>query len=248
MNEIRHRLRSAHLGNERDVWIRPPLDGVAAEVLLVFLDAELYRDRVKSHEIVDALEAAGDVPPAWVVHVSHHSVDARWVECPCHPPFASFVIAELMPWLADLHPETRALRERVLIGLSYTGLAASFVALQPDQPFTTVISQSGSYWWEDGWLTRHYAALPVARPVRFHLEVGDRETQAPVRHKEDLVQTTAQIDAVRAFRDALLDRGYEVHYSEFDGGHECGAWARTLPAALRWATRSAMPPERAGSR
>lgn len=238
MSESRHRLPSAHLDNERDIWVRLPAAGTTAEVLLVFLDAELYRERVGSPAIVDSLEASGHIPPAIVVHVSHASTEARWLECPCHPPFAAFVIDELMPWLARQHPEVARCTERVLIGLSYTGLAASFVALQPSSPFTSVISQSGSYWSDDEWLTREYASRPPTRPVRHHVEVGRRETQTQVRHKEDVLQVASQRDAVHRFRDTLERCGYVVNFHEFDGGHEFDWWRRTLPDALCWAMRS----------
>src|SRR5690606_18852596 len=135
------------------------------------------------------------------------SEDARWVECPCHPPFAAFVLEELLPWIEARFPETARARERVLIGQSYTGLAASYVALVGGGRFSRVISQSGSYWSRGEWLTEQFAALPEALPVAFHLTVGARETQTNVQHREDLVQEVAQIDALQRFRDALLERG-----------------------------------------
>lgn len=46
MTEQLHQFRSEHLGNERRVWIRPPVDGQTARRLVVFLDAELYREKV----------------------------------------------------------------------------------------------------------------------------------------------------------------------------------------------------------
>lgn len=205
----------------------------------MFLDGELYRDRLGSPALVEALEAAGEIAPALVVHVSHASLAARWVECPCHPPFARFVLEELMPWLETVAPTMKGCRARVLIGLSYTGLAASFVALQPGSPFTTVISQSGSYWWNNEWLTGASARLRAARPLRFLLEVGSRETQVDIEHKEDVHQAISQIDGVRRFRDAMAAAGHAVSYAEFDGGHEFDAWRRTLPAALRRAAPAA---------
>jgi enterochelin esterase family protein len=237
--ETRHRLASGHLANERDIWIRQPVDGRTAGTLLVFLDAEFHRERMGSPAITAELQASGDLGPALCVDVSCGSLEARWVECPCHAPFARFLIDEFMPWLVARHPEAACCGERVLIGLSYTGLAASHVAHQPDHPFTTVISQSGSYWHGDGQLARDYAARPAARPARHFLTVGRRETQTNVQHREDVLQRIAQIDGVRAFRDVLVSHGHAVEYREFDGAHEFDWWRRMLPEALRWA---ATPP------
>jgi enterochelin esterase family protein len=202
---------------------------------VVFLDAELYRDRVGTPAIVESLETEKEICPAWCVYVSHATPAARWIECECHAPFAAFVRDELMPWLEKLHPEIRACDERVLAGLSYTGLATSFVAKHAGSMFSTVISQSGSYWWDDCRLVRNFAALQSPLPVRFHLDVGRRETQENVQHKEDVLQVISQIEGVRRFRDALLATGHEVNYHEFEGGHDFACWKETLPLALRWA-------------
>jgi S-formylglutathione hydrolase FrmB len=82
-------------------------------------------------------------------------------------------------------------------------------------------------------------------PPAFYLDVGLRETDAPVRHNPDLVQEVSQIDGVRAFRDALTAKGAQVMYVEFDGTHDFEAWKKTLPDALKWALprASARPTE-----
>jgi enterochelin esterase-like enzyme len=87
MSEDTYRLHSAILQNERTIWIRRPAEGVEAESLLVFLDAELYRDRVGAPQIVDGLQQSREIPPCLTVFVSHESVGSRWIECPCHAPF-----------------------------------------------------------------------------------------------------------------------------------------------------------------
>ncbi len=64
MTESTFRLRSAHLGNERTIWIRPPVDCRPAQRLVVFLDAELYRDKVDAVEVIEGLEAEPAFPSA----------------------------------------------------------------------------------------------------------------------------------------------------------------------------------------
>jgi enterochelin esterase family protein len=233
--ETEHRLRSARLGNERSIWIRPPCDGSRCEDLVVFFDAELYRNKVGAAEIVEAFAAEPSTPPTLFVFVSSESIASRWIECPCHPPFVSFVEEELFPWLEKLHPDVATCRRRVAVGLSYTGLAASYIAMTAPGRFTKVVSQSGSYWWNDGWLIEALRRSPVPPTAEFRLEVGRRETQTHVQHKQDVLQVMSQIEGVRRFRDALIEKGHAPTYVEFDGAHECLAWGRALPAALRWA-------------
>src|SRR5690606_5289779 len=126
MKETAAPIRSEFLQNERTIWVREPRDPVAARHVTIFLDGEFYRERVGAGEVIDA--GQDDVADSWFVFVSMHSVEARWVECPCHPPFARFVAEELLPWLEHRHPAMRKVGTRVLAGLSYTRLAAAFVA------------------------------------------------------------------------------------------------------------------------
>lgn len=235
MRETAHRLASTHTGNERTIWVRKPLREATPSRLLIFLDGELYRDRVGAPMILEELEEEADFPATLVAFVSAHSKTARWLECPCHPPFANFIVKELLPWLIAQHPIIGSGCERVIAGLSYTGLAASFIALQAPGRFTKVIAQSGSFWSNDCWLVGEYFRLQAPLPTDFYLDVGKRETQENVRHKEDVLQVVSQIEGVGKFRDMLRAKGHRVHYHEFDGAHDCAAWAQTLPMALRWA-------------
>ncbi len=245
MPETHHLLKSRHLGNERSIWIRRPRDPAAPAQLAVFLDAERYRDpapRMDVLPLLDELTLSGALANTLLVFVSEHSAGARWRECPCHLPFAGFINDELLPWLESLHPGIRTASQRVLIGLSYTGLAAAYVTYHGPGRWTHVISQSGSHWSTDEWLTARYRELTAPLPTRFYLQVGRREMQENVRHREDVLQVVSQIDEVRRFRDALQSTRREVNYVEFDGGHDYAAWRRTLPGALRWALPAPVAP------
>ncbi len=235
VTEKQHTLRSEVLDNERAIWIRKP-DTSAPELdLLVILDAELYRDRVQAPTIIESLFASGDLDNVLVVYVSCVNMDTRWIECPCYPPFAEFVAKELIPFVRSKYPQVADAKERVLAGLSYTGLAASFAALSHDGLFTKVISQSGSYWSNDCWLTKEFEGATLKNPPAFFLDVGDQETQDYVWHKEDVIQTLSQVEGVERFRDMLARNGYEVRFDTFSGGHSAEAWATSLPNALQWA-------------
>jgi enterochelin esterase family protein len=239
-------LCSAHLDNERQIWVRESTEpaGSTAQHMAVFLDGEFYRERVGADAVIDDLYARSQIADSWFVYVSMSSVEARWLECPCYPPFARFVAEELLPPLDERYPAIQAVRQRTLVGLSYTGLATAFVAKEYPGVFQSVISQSGSFWSNDGWLIEQFRTMPQTLPTAFHLDIGRLETQENVLHREDVLQVESQIDAVRRCRDVLLDRGHAVRYVEFDGGHDFAMWRETLPDALRWA----LPIEQSGAR
>ena len=233
MKESHHRFESAHLRNTRSLWIHEPEGPISA--VTVFLDGEFYRERVGAVEVVEAITRQPDLPGTLFVFVSMESIASRWIECACHPPFVRFIDEELFPWLLGAYPALRDARERVVVGLSYTGLAAAYVALAAPDRFTRVVAQSGSFWWNDCWLSAHLDRLQAPPKARFYLDVGKRETAENVRHKEDVLQVVSQIEGVNRFRQALSRRGRAPEYVEFDGGHDFAAWRRTLPGALRWA-------------
>ena len=240
MKETLHTLASVHLNNRRSVWIRPPAQEESATQLVVFLDGELHRDRLGASAAIDDLLAQGEIADSWFVFVSIHSAEARWRECPCYAPFASFIVEEVLPMLERVEPASIAATERTIVGASYSGLAAAFIAAQRPGRFRKVIAQSGSFWSNGAWLTDRIRTLRDPLPTAFYLTVGNRETQRNVRHREDVLQDISQLESVTAFRDALRDRGHKVTYVEHDGFHEFKAWARALPAALQWA----VPPSR----
>jgi enterochelin esterase family protein len=236
MKETQHSLKSVHLANERLVWVREPEH--RATNVTVFLDAELYRDCVGATSIIDDLDSDGNIDRSLFVFVSMECAASRWVECPCYPPFAQFIEEELFPWLEGVYPNALEAKERVIVGLSYTGLAAAYVSMVNPSRFTKVIAQSGSFWSNDCWIIEYFDKLDTKPKTEFYLDVGLRETQDNVLHKEDVFQAVSQIEGVTRFRDALLRHGYQPRYVEFDGGHDFTAWSLTLPDALRWALPS----------
>jgi enterochelin esterase-like enzyme len=239
MKETVLRLNSTYLENERSVWICEPESVSRARDLVVFLDGELYRDRVGALAVIE--EVRGQVADSWFVFVSEKSPEARWLECPCYPPFAGFVGDELLSRLASGYVDFAKIKRRVLAGLSYTGLAAAFVAKEYPLSFQRIITQSGSFWWNDCWLVEEFRRLGQKFPVEFWLDVGTQEIRENVRHREDVVQVVSQIEGVRRFRDALLAQNCVVQYREFEGNHDYASWNRSLVDALKWAVPLSNP-------
>ena len=56
MSETVHTLTSAHLQNERPIWVRPPREPSSARNLAVFLDGGFYREHVDASTVLDALQ------------------------------------------------------------------------------------------------------------------------------------------------------------------------------------------------
>lgn len=176
----------------------------------LFLDAELYLERVRAPELVPGLTCA---------YLSYGEPSDRHIDFVCEDRFSRFLVDELLPWL-DLDVPV------ILCGLSLSGLATAYaVASYPDR-FAGALCQSPSAWWNDEWLVRH--CPPGAKEQRFWVSVGDEEVAENVTHGA-LVQKTSQVDSCRRLAEVL-----ETPLQVFSGGHDPVAWAKELPQALAW--------------
>lgn len=201
---------------------------------VVFLDGEIFRDRVLAPDVVRALYGQRVIPPALSVYVSHGGADARHTDYVCDAVFAHLIADGLVGRIRD---EAPTVCEFVLVGLSLSGLMAAYIATRHPETFRAVICQSPSFWWEGG---RFAAELPAAAKSgpEFWISVGSQETEVGVSHppsgmRQDLTQIAGCCSAVAALRE----KGYGVRYGEYDGGHAPECWREDLALALPWAWR-----------
>jgi enterochelin esterase family protein len=234
-----HRLRSTILDNERRVWVYTPPgytnDGEPYGLLLVF-DGLAYIELVPTPTILDNLLHEGKIPPLVAVIPDSLNQETRSRELPCYQPFVDYLTRELMPWVHEHYHVTSNPAQSVVGGSSFGGLGAAFVGLKAADTFGNVLSQSGSFWWrpdwknpdneaEFEWLAQQYMEQPKL-PVRFYLDVGLLE------HDAGKPGEPSQLLANRHMRDILRTKGYEVHYAEYNGGHEYLCWSGTLADGL----------------
>jgi len=153
------------------------------------------------------------------------------LELPLYKPFADFVATELMPWAYKNFSITKDPHKSVVAGVSYGGLAASFIAFYYSNLFGNVLSQSGSYWRGKNvtdkipWLTEQYKSSSKL-PIRFYLDCGLQETVMRSFGNTNFIQKH------RYFRDVLKSKNYEIYYQEFQSGHDWCGWRKTLPDGL----------------
>ena len=232
-----HTIDSRALSNRRSLWIFGPVNGGAVSNLVVFLDGELFLKHLDALALISRLSAEHELADSLFVFVSMHSQAARLSECSCHPQFARFIAVELIEFMEVIYPGLKEVRQKLLAGVSFSGLAAVFTAGEFPGVFQKIIAQSGSFWWKDCWLIKHLSKMTKPLPSSFYLDVGTGETEVDVEGDptEDTFQSTSQIDSVKQLRYALASQGCRVNYVEFSGGHEAKEWAQTLPGALLWA-------------
>ena len=195
--------------------------------LVVMMGGRAYMNFVSVPATLDNLIVEKRIPSVVAVAVNGSN------DNPCSPEYANFLATELVPWMRSTYHATDNPTQTVIGGSSLGGLTSTCTAINHPDVFGKVLSQSGSYWWkrtfgsrstpdnvaEAEWLTRQIAAMPQV-PVQFFLEVGRME--AP----------DVQLEPNRNMRDALIAKGYAVHYQEFNGNHNYINWRGSFGEGL----------------
>jgi enterochelin esterase family protein len=237
----KHKIASELLKNERNLSVYTPPDYRATGTpyaLLVLFDESAYLNNVPTPVILDNLIAAGKIPPMVAVLIANPSQDARNKELPPNPQFADFLATELLPWVHARYTVTSDPKLTTVAGSSYGGIAATYAGLRHSEVFGNVLCQSGSFWWapdhgggpdvdattETGWLAKEFIRSPKL-PLKFWMDAGVFEV-------DSRGNGGAILEPSRQMRDVLLAKGYDVHYQQFNSGHDYLNWRGTLADGL----------------
>ena len=164
----------------RRVWLLdPPSDG-EPDHFVIFLDGEFYVNQMNAPAIIHDLQCRGHIPRIACAFVSHVDGAARHRDLTCCSDFADFVARDVIRWMHQRHPMVSN-AENLIGGPSLGGLAAAYVALSYPQTFGRCLSQSGSFWWNNEWLTTQVHEGQHSQ-TKFWISVGDQETASGVSH------------------------------------------------------------------
>lgn len=201
--------------------------------LALFLDAEFYVDQMDAPALIGELTASGEIPSIACLFLSNQSAEARHHDYTCSDPFADFLAKDVLPWFMKQTGVTRR-GGHLIAGLSLSGLQSAYTSLCFPDIFSAALCQSGSFWWEDEWFTKHLREL-LPNPGKYWLSVGTKEQGSGLVHPPtDLHQNVNQDDAVHRFAEALSNHGSQVHESVFEGGHATAHWKAEFNDALKW--------------
>jgi enterochelin esterase family protein len=251
----KHTIKSAIQKVDRPFSIYTPANYKAdgpPNALLVLFDGEDLPDDNYQVTTLNNLIAASKIPPTVAVFVENLP-RRRLVDLVANTEFADFMAKELVPWVRSHYNVTKDAKQTVLTGYSAGGLASTYVALRQPEVFGNVLSLSGAYWWsfehnggvcgprcpdsggtggensrdsttEGNFLVKEFLASPKL-PLRFYLAAGtfERDVQGGGGNI---------LEAARHLRDVLRAKGYEVHYQQFNGGHDGVSWRGLLADGL----------------
>lgn len=219
-----NRFHSKILGDARRIWVYTPWnyrnDG-SPHNLLILTDGFEYMN-MGAEIVFNNLINDERIPPMVCVFVE--SKENRYEELTCNEKFSDFLSKELITWIHENYNISKNPKERIVGGVSLGGLAATHIAYKNPHIFGNVLSQSGSYWYENQWLTKEYENNERL-PIKFYLNAGVLED-----HRYD--DEPIMMEVINNMRDVLLNKGYSVAYENFPSGHDYLGWGETLATGL----------------
>jgi len=211
---------STILNNTRKIHIYTPHDyshtSHLQELLIVF-DGNSFINNLSIARTLNYLIHTKEIPSC--IAVAIEPVD-RLEELTYNDKMNIFLTEELLPWIHAKYRVHKDAKHTTIAGFSLGGLAAFYAALQNPHVFGNVLSMSGSvHWKKDGyeniipWIENQISSIDSnAMQPHFYIAAGELENK-PL------------LTANRRLYKALKEKGHQIIYEEFQGGHD-GVWWR----------------------
>ncbi|MFT4221074.1 MAG: DUF3327 domain-containing protein [Microbacterium sp.] len=208
---------AAHAGPDgRTVWVyEPPVPDDAPLPVVIALDGEVWTGPQDLATTVDNLIDDGEIRPALVVMPHSGGPERRWAELGGEGAAAAWIADILLPWVRARWHVSTSPDDVVVAGQSLGGLTALQTALERPDAARCALSQSASLW------ARDLSPLRDAHGARLrvYLEVGAQEWV--------LREPNERLAA------GLAAEGHDVHYVEYNGGHDDACWRGGIADGLR---------------
>jgi len=227
------------------VWMPPHQEGGIAGSIY-FLDGLGYISYAHMPAVLGEMMAQGQIPPLALVFVTppnwEQSGDVnRETEYGLNPVFVEYLAEELVPMIESMYSIGTGPETRLIVGDSYGGLGAHYIGFTRPDVFGLAYSQSGYMSFKNDSLISMFEAS-AKLDLKLALDCGTYETQVgggalPSMENDFLA-------ANRRMKATLLNKGYDIHYSEFPEGHTWGNWRQHLTDILPWFFGSGKPTDR----
>ncbi|EXS22532.1 MULTISPECIES: enterochelin esterase [Acinetobacter] len=198
--------------------------------LIILLDGQLWSRELSIIPEIQHLTDSNKIRPAVYVFVHSLNSQQRQQDYGCHDAFSQALVYELIETLLKEYSFISKI-DITLCGQSLGGLCALHSALLFPTIFTSLILQSGSYWWSDfsnSTLGQKYKgnilellqnrSHPLSKTTQIYISAGTYETDM----RDDALQLYQQLQSFN-----------QVSFHSFSGGHDAVNWRTDLLKALQ---------------
>lgn len=227
-----YNLHSQILKNDRKVYIYKSKAITNQDyITAIFFDGEEYAKLLNIAKVLDILVNQAKLPPIQVVFVAHPSNTERPKELTPNPAYSQFFREELIPWV-DQTLNHRNTQKTVLLGSSLGGLSSAYLALQNPDQISHVIPLSGSFWWQENEPDLPNGMSKIIRekmnqPAQ-HWYISANTYETSRSNNELSILESSPIVAQN-----LKDKGHDVTFKSYVGGHSYAIWQVVLQDALQ---------------
>lgn len=194
--------------------------------VVVLFDGEVWAGQQGIATTLDNLIVSGAIRPCLVVMPDSGGRERRWADLDADGSDSTWVVDRLLPWLRSLAPVSLRPDDIVVAGQSLGGYAALRCALEHPDVVGAVLTQSASLWQRE----LYTPASGLVHRLHAYIEVGRQEWVLR--------------EPNRALADAFAAAGADVHYVEYNGGHDYACWRGGIADGLRALIGPPMPRER----
>ncbi|MDP9802398.1 enterochelin esterase [Acinetobacter calcoaceticus] len=197
--------------------------------LVIFLDGQVWSRELSILSEIRDLTNLKKIRPAAYVFIHSLNSQQRRQDYGCHDVFSQALVNELLEILLEQYSFIST-TNITLCGQSLGGLCALHSALLFPKVFTSLILQSGSYWWSDfsnSALGRNHTgnflellnlSHPLPKTTQIYISAGTYETDM----RDDAHQLYQQLQSFN-----------QVSFRTFSGGHDAVNWRADLLKALQ---------------
>jgi enterochelin esterase family protein len=214
------------------VYLPPGYDKQKVEPypVIYLFDAFIYMNRVELVNIFDNLIAENKIEPIIAVFFGTYRA-TRDIILPLNFKFKDEFVSDIVPLIRSEYNVSLRPEKNIIGGMSYGGLAASFIAFYHSEIFGKVLGQSSSFWrdivhldsegeWlRDDWLINKYLTSDK-KELKFYLDWGLQENWV--------------LDSNRKMVKTLFNKGYDVKFIEFNGWHDWSNSRKTFAEGLMY--------------
>jgi enterochelin esterase-like enzyme len=201
---------SEMLGNSRSIRVYlPPGYEPERETTypLVFVnDGNEYVQLGSMINVLDYLIAEQTIEKLIVVFIDPVN---RMVEYTLDSNYTDMLKHELLPLIERRYHVSQDPYQRLIIGASLGGLVSAYTVYRHPQTFALCASQSGAFWYDDGWLISAFDSLEDSEWRRFYLDWGTYY---------DTAESGEDLESV------LKAKEFQTASKKWHEGHSWGNW------------------------
>ncbi|MGK5088815.1 alpha/beta hydrolase-fold protein [Bdellovibrionota bacterium FG-2] len=131
--------------------------------------------------------------------------------------YVRFVATSLVPEVEQKLGASVGRNQRVIVGPSLGGLISFFTAVKYPEVFGNVVSQSGSFWWDEGRMVNLLAGMNTVTLFRAFNSVGSYETLPMNEFNEKVAQESVRIGIQMTFRKVPALHNWMMWRNELSG-------------------------------